>query len=536
MKKDNQEEDGPKKEVTFAANANDANASGNKHTDVTAATSSETESDDQYDSTTSTTKSATSKQDATRPLSAKVAVAFSLAVLLHTLPVIVAWLWNQMASNQLEEEEEEEEAQAQLRGLQRTQQFFYETSPPMAMLLATMAVLLVIMVKVTKRIFCSWLEQQYFENELEHDGTDEDCANRDATLKMAFHHFVRDSGLFIYLASFAALKNAGQILRQHPGVILESVRLLLGRTVISYGEHPMQHLEVFLPSSNTSDKECKGLLVFVHGGAWGSGNPSMYRLIASTFLRQNWAVAIVGYRVYPVGDASLQIQDVELALSALAQHYPDLCCQGKKVCLTGHSSGAHICLLALVERARKRLQFEQSILCATNDDNNNNNNNTNNDAAFLKARKQQWEHPLVNLDSFIGISGPYNIQHHFAFEASRGLEQLSPMQPACGYSEELFLRFSPAEQLANLILDPSLSATERDLLLNSLPPKISLVHGLNDGTVPPSSSKELSRVFQQCGVKNCKEYYMQHTAHEDAIMQFMVPLGGPTHELVTSLL
>lgn len=40
----------------------------------------------------------------------------------------------------------------------------------------------------------------------------------------------------------------------------------------------------------------RGTVFFVHGGAWGSGMPWMYRLVAPTFLRLNFAVVIVGYR------------------------------------------------------------------------------------------------------------------------------------------------------------------------------------------------------------------------------------------------
>ena len=45
-------------------------------------------------------------------------------------------------------------------------------------------------------------------------------------------------------------------------------------------------------------KEGAPLLVFFHGGAWLSGRPWMYRLMANTILKQGFDLALVGYTVY----------------------------------------------------------------------------------------------------------------------------------------------------------------------------------------------------------------------------------------------
>ena len=61
-----------------------------------------------------------------------------------------------------------------------------------------------------------------------------------------------------------------------------------------------------------------------HGGAWGSGEPWLYRLTALPFLENNQAVAIVGYRTYPDGTMQDQVNDINLAIQTLSSKYPVL--------------------------------------------------------------------------------------------------------------------------------------------------------------------------------------------------------------------
>ena len=227
--------------------------------------------------------------------------------------------------------------------------------------------------------------------------------------EIALHHFIRDSGLFHHLMSVMSVNNASFILSHRPfNVLYQGLRLTWNRELFAYGyQFTSQFIELHLPPTQQQQQqpqEVKGLLIFFHGGAWGSGDPYMYRLIALPFEKMNWATAIVGHRTYPEGDASSQVHDLEMAMNELKKRYPDIC--SRKVCLMGHSSGAHISMLTLVERVRRKLELEQA-----------------GDALAL----QQWEESQVKIDSFIGISGPYNICNHFEFESGRGVEQISPV-------------------------------------------------------------------------------------------------------------
>ena len=97
----------------------------------------------------------------------------------------------------------------------------------------------------------------------------------------------------------------------------------------------MQYVDLYLPtpplSLSSPDDDgrtpVRGAVFFVHGGAWGSGMPWMYRLVAPTFLRLDLAVIVVGYRTYP--DASTineQVRDVVTAWEVCGDAL-DVCCR-----------------------------------------------------------------------------------------------------------------------------------------------------------------------------------------------------------------
>ena len=87
-----------------------------------------------------------------------------------------------------------------------------------------------------------------------------------------------------------------------------------------YGSHPSQSADAMVQQQNTEEVNVP-LLIFFHGGAWGSGFPTMYRLIASPFLEQNYRAVILGYRTYPDGTMDDQIQDLAHAIEYFTGKY-----------------------------------------------------------------------------------------------------------------------------------------------------------------------------------------------------------------------
>lgn len=160
----------------------------------------------------------------------------------------------------------------------------------------------------------------------------------------------------------------------------------------------------------------------------------------------------------------------------------------------GHSSGAHIALVHMVQQAKKQLD--------------------NNVAASSPYH------------SFVGISGCYDIHHHYDYEAARGVEELSPMKAANGYTVPAFRAHTPAYQLQDLLL---LLQNENDVSLY-MPRHMVVLHGMEDTTVPFTSTSECARRLKACGLANVEEIYLAKTGHQEAIMEVMT--GGLTRDKI----
>jgi pimeloyl-ACP methyl ester carboxylesterase len=340
------------------------------------------------------------------------------------------------------------------------------------------------------------------------------------------HHqnWFRDSGSFRWLAdSLVTITGVPAVALstkpQH--CIIPFWRLSRMFQKIPYGPHRLQYIHLYPTQHQERSRSIpcsRRLIVFVHGGAWGSGHPWMYRLIAAPFIfssQNQYSVAVVGYRTYPDGStAAEQVADVSAALHLLlTSQYSDLY-DKSNITVMGHSSGAHIALLMVVDCIAAELSLiDRRHTCRS-----------------LQKMDRNLEEPVrvrLPFDSFCGISGPYDISHHFDYEASRGVEELSPMKPVNGFTRLAFQQNSPAQRLQNALKSLSSSAEEA---LNQVCPHIALIHGVEDDTVPFTSTSEAARLFRSFGLTRVQEVYIPSTGHQEAVVQSM--LGGKVSEEV----
>jgi len=132
-------------------------------------------------------------------------------------------------------------------------------------------------------------------------------------------------------------------------------------------------------------------------------------------------------------------------------------------CLMCHSSGAHVVLWWMVERAIQQQPLLQSSLSSSSS---------------------------LLFDSLVGLSGVYNISYHFQYEAVRGVEEMSPMKPVCRFTESSFL----------------------DLLM----------YGMEDATVPFMTTAAAAHILRSCGVIQTQEWYLAKTGHLDVVLQLVL--------------
>jgi acetyl esterase/lipase len=345
-------------------------------------------------------------------------------------------------------------------------------------------------------------------------------------LPLSWQHNVRDSGGFRWIADSLVRANIPLAALSHPIAAKQFIVLTRSCRRLYYDNgsedseetnknETMKFIDLFLPDHHDERRRRrKGMVFFVHGGAWGSGKPWFYRLVATPFLELGLAVAIVGYRVYPisksVGD---QVNDLQSALDKLTEQYPEWCCCRCDVnqnsydhlgtIVIGHSSGAHIALLWMVDRAKR--QWEQR---------------------RTQKKKSKQNGQLVK--TFVGISGPYNIDHHFDYEAARGVEEVSPLKAANGSSRINFWRNSPAWRLQDALKD--FQEGDHGCTQDFFPQRLLLIHGIDDVTVPFTATSEAARVLKACGVVNCQEVYVPAADHQDSVIHVM--LGGPVRNAI----
>jgi hypothetical protein len=135
--------------------------------------------------------------------------------------------------------------------------------------------------------------------------------------------------------------------------------------------------------------------------------------------------------------------------------------------------------------------------------------------------------PTMRIDSFIGLSAPYEIASHYEFETRRGLEELSPMKAACGNDKEKLSNFSPILQLNRMLVNRT--AHERMELLSDFP-RVAMYHGIQDDTVPVSSTRQAALLLRSLGISQCEETYFDETGHSDTVFELM--FGGKTRDSV----
>jgi len=304
-------------------------------------------------------------------------------------------------------------------------------------------------------------------------------------------HALRDTGagrffcnLFSYIAGFT------QLLFTKPAYLDHFLRPSKHVKSVKYGTHSSQFLDVF-PCESKLGKDAP-VIAFVHGGAWGSGHPYMYRLLGVRLAMEGFHCILIGYRTYPCADILGQLDDVQEALSYIRRRigFGELSSIGKnsQIYLSGHSSGAHVVAQCVLQRA-KTLDFIKGV---------------------------------------IGFGGAYDLKSQYECEKSKDVHELSPLK-AANKGVENFNRFSPFVIASNLKSFTGAGAEDdgsEQKQAVSVPksheqkqalsvPKFLLLHGLKDTTVPPSQSENLMAASKD--KFPCEMELLDGVAHSDIV-------------------
>ena len=119
----------------------------------------------------------------------------------------------------------------------------------------------------------------------------------------------------------------------------------------SYGNSPSMRMDIYSPSNQGRLKE--NIVMFVYGGSWRSGRlfsgkKEYYRFVGKLFSNEGFITIIPDYRVYPEVKFPSFIEDVAKAIKWVHANM-DLNNNNRRLILVGHSAGAHIASLLVLD-------------------------------------------------------------------------------------------------------------------------------------------------------------------------------------------
>lgn len=236
-------------------------------------------------------------------------------------------------------------------------------------------------------------------------------------------------------------------------------------------------------SPKMADTELLPVVVFVYGGAWGSGERSMYCLLAHQLAKElNATVICPDYTTYPKGNVLNMVQDISDSLMWVRENGHLFQLNKDKIVLIGHSAGAHLCTLTTLFL----LEGTESLLIET-------------------SRQNEM---INSIKGIIGLSGVYDITHHYEHEKTRGVEYVSAMHKAMGGVEN-FEFYSPTARIRKLNKEQ----------LERFPPVV-LIHGTDDIIVPVESSVRLCELLTSLSVP-VSLYLLPKVNHTEVVTDLM---------------
>jgi len=227
-------------------------------------------------------------------------------------------------------------------------------------------------------------------------------------------------------------------------------------------------LDVYSPAQG----EGYPVLIFVHGGSWKDYDKTLFAPVAQKLLPEGMVVVIPDYTLYPDAGYDQMTREMAAAISWTLENIASYGGDPRRVVVAGHSAGAHLSSLALLDRG------------------------------YLES----LSHSSDEVCGWIGLSGPYDIQAEYDYWVGKGSTP-EVMEEVMG-GQQNFAAASPV------------SYARADL------PPLLIIHGADDETVPVEISTQFHAALLDAGAPSELKIYTD-AGHSDYLFAALTDDGAP---------
>ncbi|CAG8659685.1 13236_t:CDS:2 [Rhizophagus irregularis] len=260
-------------------------------------------------------------------------------------------------------------------------------------------------------------------------------------------------------------------------VLRKKLRRIIKEDIFYGSQTNTNRLDVYIPDTaklqqQFFDKATHPVIVFIYGGAWGSGDKIMYSLLALRLRHLGYVVVVPNYTLYP----NFGRKDI--------------------------STGAHLASLVTIRDAIIKSQTNSNLVARE----------------FTNLEDIDPELELPKIHGLILLSGVFDISRHFIWESNRGVEEISAMARVMGGTQESFALNSPTTLIENALKSRDINM---DKLKRLMPAKILFIHGNKDKVVPLESTLRFNGMLNELNIKDLRLRIPAEMAHSDSVTGFM---------------
>ena len=246
------------------------------------------------------------------------------------------------------------------------------------------------------------------------------------------------------------------------------------KNTLNYGSDPAQRLDVYRPTSAQFQGKKLPVIVFFFGGSWRNGKRAWYEFFAAHYALKGYVVVVPDYRKAPNYIFPSFVEDAAASLAYVRDNAAKLNVDPKRLYVMGHSAGAHIAALMLL------------------------------DPQYLQAKQMS----ATEIKGFIGLSGPYDF-----------LPMTDPLVIAVFKGD------------ANLPESQPINYAQ----FGAKAPPMLLIHGQDDTLVYPKNSVNLAAKVNAAGGR-AEVVVLPKTGHVKTLFQAGRGLRGLAPEVDTRVL